>query len=87
MTDAELNAIRRRCDLATDPPWVCGENADWRILQSIEADIDGHEIFVRVGCFDDMADQVFCARAREDIPKLLAEIERLRRREIEELDS
>ncbi|MDR3571745.1 MAG: hypothetical protein P4L81_06160 [Candidatus Pacebacteria bacterium] len=80
MTSEELDAIRRRCDAATPGPW--------------ESFVEGRDHlggnnFIRTGGMDDqspdiellgasVADQDFIARARQDIPLLIDEIERLR---------
>ena len=79
MTDEELNEIRQRCDRASIGPWksyiegrdhfagdhfiMVGENEDRR-----------DDLYIDGGTLDD---QDFIASARQDIPKLLDEIERL----------
>lgn len=78
---AELEAIRQRCDATTAGPW--------------ESFVEGRDHlggndFIRTGGMDDkspdiellgasVADQDFIAHARQDIPRLLDEIERLRK--------
>lgn len=80
ITDEELNEIKSRCLLATPGPWT----------SFIEGrDHYGGSSFIMVGEEDDRsddiemfgatnADQDFIANARQDIPKLITEIERLR---------
>jgi hypothetical protein len=69
MTDEQLAAIRARCEAATGGPWEVGHKC---------------EIYTRhyqvgpIGDFWEPADARFTAHAREDIPALLAEVERLR---------
>jgi hypothetical protein len=80
MTEEELKAIKARCEAATPGPWK----------SYIEGrDSTGGSDFIMTGegttLGDDIeltgatqADQDFIAHARQDVPKLLAEIERLR---------
>jgi hypothetical protein len=69
MTDEQLAEIRARCEAATGGPWEVGHKC---------------EIYTRhyqvgpIGDFWEPADARFTAHAREDIPALLAEVERLR---------
>jgi hypothetical protein len=80
MDPAELEAIRRRCEGTTSGPW--------------ESFVEGRDHlggnnFIRTGGMDDQSpdiellgasvvDQDFIANARQDIPRLLDEIERLK---------
>jgi len=82
MDSAELEAIRKRCDAATAGPW--------------ESFVEGRDHlggndFIRTGGLDDQspdiellgastADQDFIAHARQDIPRLLDEIQRLKQK-------
>ena len=73
--DTELEAIRRRCEQATPGPWT----------SFIEGrDHTGGSSFIRTEGDDielsgaTTADQDFIAHARQDIPRLLAEIVRLK---------
>lgn len=75
MTDAELNAIRERCNAATAGPWVdiqehCPESANGQRYCTKAS----------VYCYgpNSHANIRFCTNARQDIPVLLAEVERLR---------
>jgi len=79
MDSGELEAIRQRCNATTSGPW--------------ESFVEGRDhlggnSFIRTGGYDDqspdiellgasIADQDFIAHARQDIPRLLDEIERL----------
>ena len=80
MTDKELDEIRARCEAASPEPWQ----------SSIEGrDHTSGSNFIMVGEGDhrredieltgaSAADQDFIAHARQDIPKLLNEIKRLK---------
>jgi hypothetical protein len=81
MTDEELTAIRKRCDSATRGPWrsyVEGRDhssgSDF-IMTGGDGAARGEDIELSGAT---KAEQDFIAHAREDIPRLLAEIERLR---------
>jgi hypothetical protein len=86
MTLAELDAIRARCDAISPAPWQTVRNnfikADWipedsRIVWCPGADV---AYVAPVGPDDGNADAAFIAHARQDVPRLLAEVERLRAR-------
>jgi hypothetical protein len=81
MTDEELDEIERRCAAARPGPWT----------SYVEGrDHTSGSNFVMVGNDDEgrgedieltgatVADQDFIANARQDIPRLLAEVRRLR---------
>jgi hypothetical protein len=86
LTDAELDAIEARVVGASKAPWQ----------SFVEGrDHTSGDNFIRVGGLDDdepdmyvsrdtvpasVADQDFIAHARQDIPRLLAEVRRLRDR-------
>ena len=77
MTDSELEAIEARVDATTGGPWrsfIEGRDHEGgsSFIQTAEQDIElsGGSV----------ADQDFIAHARQDIPRLLAEIRRLTRR-------
>lgn len=84
LSDEELNRIQRLTDAATAGPWfscVAGQNGheDSNCIELGSCN--------ELGCFHCMrliggtiADQDFIANAREDVPKLLAEIRTLRKR-------
>jgi hypothetical protein len=72
----DLDAIRQRCDQATSGPWksyVEGRDHDsgssFIMTSGKDIELSGATV----------ADQDFIAHARQDVPQLLAEIERLKR--------
>ena len=68
MTEQELEAIRQRAEQATPGPWsMKQEGADFYM-----ADSQGRYLDIT------LADAIFAAHSRQDIPALLAEVERLR---------
>jgi hypothetical protein len=80
LTSAELEEIRKRCDAATSAPWQSFVEGRDRL---------GGCDFIRTGGLDDkcpdveltgatVADQDFIAHARQDVPRLLDEVGRLR---------
>jgi|GEM_PF-6349123 len=71
MSDLDLKAIKERCEAATGGEWHPGDD-DYTIISVI----DGVQYVIceRV----DRGDADFIAHAREDVPALVAEIERLR---------
>jgi hypothetical protein len=80
LSDEYLNEIRKRCDAATASPWISfvegrdhssGENVVVRGANGTEDDL------YLTGATKE--DQDFIAHARQDIPLLLDEIERLRK--------
>lgn len=71
LTSEELQAIRVRAEKASEGPWRLVYTADRAWL------LDGANMII-AGTFERLEDAIFSAHAREDIPKLLAEIERLR---------
>lgn len=71
----DMHAIRQRCDQATPGPWksfVEGRDHDSgsSFIMTSGGDIE------LIGA--SVADQEFIAHARQDIPQLLAEIQRLK---------
>src|SRR5260221_188990 len=92
MTGEELAAIRERAEAATPGPWQCF-NGYVRARGTDEDSPSDEMCMVRIGPASNeggiraqwgndlqasRADAEFIARAREDIPALLAEVERLR---------
>jgi hypothetical protein len=65
MTERELNQIEARCDKAANGKWI----------SIIEGRDQTGDIYL-TGATD--ADMDFIANARQDIPKLISEIKRLR---------
>lgn len=81
MTEEELASIRQRCEKATSGPWVsfiegCGHSGGSNFIMTGNSNKRGEDIEL-TGVTN--SDQDFIAHARQDIPRLLAEIERLRR--------
>lgn len=74
-TDAELDEMQARCDAATEGPWDINND-----LGTDEIYCDWHSVgpIALVGQFAD-ANSIFIAHARTDIPRLIAEVRRLRR--------
>jgi len=72
VTQKQLEAIRSRCDAATAGPWAINVNAT---SFSIVTSDNERLICAGVISFDDAG---FIIDAREDVPTLLAEVERLR---------
>jgi hypothetical protein len=82
LTDEELRAIRARCDSATPGPWISYvEGRDHMsgssFIQTGPGESRGEDIELSGAT---TADQDFIAHARADVPRLLDEVERLRRR-------
>ena len=77
MTEQELEEIKRRCDAASAGPWKAWiEGRDHTSGSSMVQ--TGAEDIEMSGATD--ADYDFIAHARQDVPMLLAEIRRLRRK-------
>jgi hypothetical protein len=79
MTKVELEEIRRRCDAATPGPWISFvEGRDHTSGSNFikrgngEARADDLELTGAT-----VADQDFVAAARQDVPRLLDEVDRL----------
>jgi hypothetical protein len=81
ISDSELNRMQTRCDAARPGPWssfiegrdhVSGSD----FIRIGEKGVRGEDIEVSGATH---ADQDFIAHARQDVPRLLAEVVRLRR--------
>ena len=72
---AEIQAIKQRAAAATPGPWVEYIEARDDISGSDVISTGGEDIYMPGAS---VADYVFVAKAREDVPRLIAEIERLR---------
>lgn len=71
-----LETVRRRCELATKGPWISSiEGRDHTSGDSVIITGDREKDIYLIGA--SVEDQDFIARARQDIPMLLEEIERL----------
>ena len=79
MTKEELNEIKARAEAATPGPWDIGHEAPplYASNQDIVASRFCKIIFLGNKNFDLYRDARFIARARQDIPALVAEVERL----------
>jgi hypothetical protein len=82
MTDKELQDIKDRCRVVTPGPWrsyIEGRDhtSGSDFIMTGEAGARGNDIELTGAT---KADQDFIAHARQDVPRLLAEVERLRRR-------
>lgn len=78
MTELELKEIEERCDKTTKGPWK--SYIEGRDHTSGESFImtGGEPIYIDNPLFDNNQD--FIANAKQDIPKLIAEIRRLQNR-------
>jgi hypothetical protein len=81
MTTAELEAIRARCDAATPGPWksfVEGRDhtSGNSFIMTGKTGSRSNDIELSGATVED---QDFVAQARQDIPRLIDEIERLRK--------
>lgn len=83
MADAELDAIRRRADAASKGPWrayiACPEDGFESFIQIGGIHYEPNMHVFRDGERANDADIDFIAAARQDNPRLIAEIKRLRR--------
>lgn len=83
MTNDQLEAIRKRAEAATPGPWEVWTGCSWRRIGSSRT---AREVILPTNHPSDNhpdlsmreEDGEFVAHAREDIPALLAEVERLR---------
>lgn len=86
LTPKQLAAIRERADAATPGPWEIEDN----LYQCVLRTPNRHRAFARLYCGDTVhnipnygtpkmmrADAAFIRAARDDVPALLAEVERL----------
>jgi hypothetical protein len=81
MSEAELGEIRQRCDAATPGPWKSfiegrDHTSGSSFIMTGSGQNRGNDIELSGAT---AADQDFIAHARQDIPRLLDEIARLRR--------
>lgn len=88
MTDKELKEIEARCALGTKGPWVAmiegitHTSGDDFIMTGVENSNDyqnpkrGGDLYLSHGLKEDL---IFIANAKQDIPKLIAEIRRLKK--------
>jgi hypothetical protein len=80
ITTEELNVIEQRCNAATPGPWVSyvegrdHTSGESFILRGLEGNLE--EDLYLTGAT--VADQDFIANARQDIPRLIREVKRLK---------
>jgi hypothetical protein len=82
LSDDELNTIKGRCDAATPGPWrswIEGRDhtAGDSFIMTGESHSRGEDIYLSGATH---ADQDFIAHSREDMPRLIEEVIRLRSR-------
>ena len=80
MTDEELQEMQLRCDLASIGPWKSyvegrDHSSGSDFIMTGEGDKRGEDIELTGAT---IADQDFIANARQDIPRLIDEIKRLK---------
>lgn len=75
LTQDDLNMIKERAKKATPGPWYADDER-WPGNANLQYWFDTH--YDGVGAAATKADAEFIAHAREDIPRLVAEVERLR---------
>ena len=71
LTAEQLEAIRKRAEAALEGPWITAHTTDGQWIIEENGDIIS-------GTVTRVDDATFIIRSREDIPALLAEVERLR---------
>ena len=82
MKESEIHAIKARCEAATPGPWD-SEDCEY-IFAKVKGGRPNGEGIALFSCYTNRqatngkADANFAAHAREDIPRLVAEVEKLR---------
>ena len=76
VSDDEIEEIKRRCEGASPGPWTSYVEGREQMSGSSFIMTAGEDIYLTGAT---TADQDFIAHARQDIPKLVAEVERLRK--------
>jgi hypothetical protein len=77
MSKLDLDAIRQRAEAATPGPWY-GFSSSWCVYNTPNSDGELIADVYEYGGYPPDANTQFIAHAREDIPAMLDEIERLR---------
>ena len=77
MTQEQLDAIQARADDATSGPWGCYGDGAHEVFDAGEYS-DGDQGEVVAAVIEKLNNAIFITHAREDVPALLAEVERLR---------
>lgn len=80
LSDKEIAAIKARCEQATPGPWKSVVEARGETVGTDFIMTGGEDIYLTGAT---VTDQDFIAHARQDIPKLIAEIERLKASKID----
>lgn len=88
LTDEELAAMKARADAATPGPWRTwrGDVGDrYEVIISQLLGSNGREVMHLSGGFGhpNADDTAFIAHARDDVPRLIAEVERLRQEKVD----
>jgi hypothetical protein len=81
LTDAELAEIEERVNAATAGPWKnrpLESEGDSSTVYQMSRFVDGREVSRICEVFSEEANAAFVAHARQDVPRLLAEVKRLR---------
>jgi hypothetical protein len=76
ISDDDLKSIKARCKLATPGPWKSYVEGREKMSGSDFIMTAGEDIYLKGAT---TADQDFIAHARQDIPRLLDEIDRLKK--------
>jgi len=74
--DSDIAEIKKRCERATPGPWKSYVEGRESMSGSSFIMTGGEDIYLTGAT---VADQDFIAHARQDIPSLIAEVERLRK--------
>lgn len=79
MTEAELGAVKARAEAATPGPWVVGEHYGGVIAPGSSLDPENDAAYGGYLVGESMLrhNSTFVAHARDDVPALVAEVERL----------
>ena len=75
ISDKELAEIKVRCELTTPGPWKSIVESRGETVGTDFIMTGGEDIYLTGAT---VADQDFIAHARQDIPRLIAEVERLK---------
>lgn len=78
MSDLDLDAIKARVDAATPGPWISGDRYRPGGLHPWEVVIGDYPVLEIEDSDQGRADAQFLAHTRDDVPALLAEVERLK---------
>ena len=78
MTILDIDAIKKREAAATPGPWTLDEPYEVDDKGTQVTFINGPEWWYDGGLIESQSDADFIAAAREDVPRLIAEVERLR---------